>query len=271
MGARSSPGAGETIHGPVAYPGAGGRGCEARAVSTRSRTVAPLLSTPARAPAVLAGCGGGDTDGATPRPRRPSARRRRASRDGDRPPTGDTAEDGATDAPPFPANAEPDTADPSSDALVTVSDIRLGRHDGFDRVVFEVGGTGTPGLGRALRRRRRRPRAAATPVDVAGDAVAPGDPHRHRLPVRHRRRGVRGPDPLSVRGHRGRHRGRLRRHLRGARRSRSSARPGRRRSASTCWRTRRAWCVEVADPSADRGGQPSEAVSSTASSVTLVH
>ena len=28
---------------------------------------------------------------------------------------------------------------------MTVSEIRLGRHDGFDRVVFEVGGTGTPG------------------------------------------------------------------------------------------------------------------------------
>jgi hypothetical protein len=56
-----------------------------------------------------------------------------------------TAAHGATPAPPFPANTEPDTAAPSSGARVTVRDIRLGRQDGFDRVVFEVGGKGTPG------------------------------------------------------------------------------------------------------------------------------
>jgi hypothetical protein len=56
-----------------------------------------------------------------------------------------TAADGATQASPFPANTDPDTAAPSSDARVTVRDIRLGRQGGFDRVVFEVGGKGTPG------------------------------------------------------------------------------------------------------------------------------
>jgi len=57
----------------------------------------------------------------------------------------DTAGDGAADAPPFPADTSPDTAEPSDDALVTVTDIRIGRHDGFDRFVLEVDGQGAPG------------------------------------------------------------------------------------------------------------------------------
>ncbi|MCV2490312.1 hypothetical protein OF117_13160 [Geodermatophilus sp. YIM 151500] len=52
---------------------------------------------------------------------------------------------GDTSAPPFPADATPDTAEPSADSQGTVTDIRLGRHDGFDRIVLELGGTGTPG------------------------------------------------------------------------------------------------------------------------------
>ena len=57
---------------------------------------------------------------------------------------GDTGGDGRTPT-PFPADTEPDTAEPSSGSLVGVTDVRLGRHQGFDRVVFEVGGQGTPG------------------------------------------------------------------------------------------------------------------------------
>jgi hypothetical protein len=54
--------------------------------------------------------------------------------------------DGATDdAPPFPANTAPDTGQASPDAFVTVTDVRTGHHEDFDRVVFEVDGTGTPG------------------------------------------------------------------------------------------------------------------------------
>jgi len=60
-------------------------------------------------------------------------------------PSGSTDDDGSTSAPPFPANTEPDTSDPSADAALTVTDVRVGRHDGFDRVVFELDGTGTPG------------------------------------------------------------------------------------------------------------------------------
>jgi hypothetical protein len=51
----------------------------------------------------------------------------------------------ASGQPPFTADLKPDTATASADARVTVRAIRIGAHDGFDRVVFEVGGKGTPG------------------------------------------------------------------------------------------------------------------------------
>ena len=144
MGARSSPGAGETIHAAVAYSGQGAGGCEAFPVNTRTRAVAVLLLSLLAGPTVLAGCGGDDetdsaSSSATLEPAEPSSGSATADLDDE------TADDGSTDAPSFPANAEPDTADMSADASVTVSDIRVGRHDGFDRVVFDVGGTGTPG------------------------------------------------------------------------------------------------------------------------------
>ena len=47
--------------------------------------------------------------------------------------------------PPFPAGLDPATADPSPGALLTVTDVRVAHHDGFDRVVYEMDGTGRPG------------------------------------------------------------------------------------------------------------------------------
>ncbi|HET8994860.1 MULTISPECIES: AMIN-like domain-containing (lipo)protein [unclassified Rhodococcus (in: high G+C Gram-positive bacteria)] len=53
------------------------------------------------------------------------------------------------DAPDAPSTIPTDTADkisPAGDgAKLTVTDIRTGRHEGFDRVVYEMGGQGTPG------------------------------------------------------------------------------------------------------------------------------
>jgi hypothetical protein len=46
---------------------------------------------------------------------------------------------------PFPADARPDTAEPVDAAGLTVTGVRTGAHDGFDRVVFELAGQGTPG------------------------------------------------------------------------------------------------------------------------------
>ena len=79
-------------------------------------------------------------------------------------------DDGSSDAPSFPANTEPDTEDASGDAQVTVRDIRTGRQDGFDRVVFEVGGTGTPGWD-VRYVEQASSQGSGDPVDVAGDAV----------------------------------------------------------------------------------------------------
>jgi len=49
------------------------------------------------------------------------------------------------DATPFPGNTEPDVAAPVDAEGLTVTAVRAGRHEGFDRVVFELSGTGTPG------------------------------------------------------------------------------------------------------------------------------
>lgn len=44
-----------------------------------------------------------------------------------------------------PAGTEPKQAEGSAGAALTVTDIRIGRRDGFDRVEYLLGGTGTPG------------------------------------------------------------------------------------------------------------------------------
>ena len=116
------------------------------------------------APVALAGCGGGAADQGS------SASTGSAVQSSTERAEGATAEDGATAAPSFPANTDPDTADASSDASVTVRDIRLGRQDGFDRVVFEVGGTGTPGWD-VRYVDQASSQGSGEAIDVAGDAV----------------------------------------------------------------------------------------------------
>ena len=115
-------------------------------MSARFRLV-PVLAVLLTGSAVLSGCGGDDDTGSDDVASSSSASSSAAEETtaAPSPDGGETEGDGATDAPAFPANTEPDTADPSADSLVTLTDIRIGRHDGFDRVVFEVDGTGTPG------------------------------------------------------------------------------------------------------------------------------
>jgi hypothetical protein len=112
---------------------------------SRSRAVLPGLLAVSL---VLTACGGDGDDGAAPTTSAPassSAADGTGTDDGSGNGTGDTDDDGDGGAAPFPANTEPDTGEPSADGLVSVTDIRIGRHDGFDRVVFETDGTGTPG------------------------------------------------------------------------------------------------------------------------------
>jgi hypothetical protein len=51
------------------------------------------------------------------------------------------------DGPPFPQSTEPQTAEPSGDWDLQLVDVRVGDHDGFDRVVLQLSGTATPGWG----------------------------------------------------------------------------------------------------------------------------
>jgi hypothetical protein len=81
-----------------------------------------------------------------------------------------TDEDTTSDAPPFPATTDPDTQDPSADSRGTVSEIRTGRQDGYDRVVFEIGGTGAPGWD-VRYVDEASSQGSGAPIDVEGDAT----------------------------------------------------------------------------------------------------
>lgn len=49
------------------------------------------------------------------------------------------------DEAPFPADLLTDTADASSDAALSPIALRFGAHEGYDRIVLDLEGTGTPG------------------------------------------------------------------------------------------------------------------------------
>lgn len=89
--------------------------------------------------------------------------------------TGDGDEDTSRDEPtsspsPFDANTERDTSEPAGDGMLTVTDIRVGTHDGFDRVVFDLGGSGTPGW-RVEYVDEALDDGSGKPVQVDGDAI----------------------------------------------------------------------------------------------------
>ncbi|MBO0607621.1 AMIN-like domain-containing (lipo)protein [Myceligenerans salitolerans] len=124
------------------------------------------------------GTGGGEADG-----------------DGD----GGSDEDTPTSAPPFTADTSPDRAEPTGvgETFLTVTDIRTGVHDGFDRVVFDLEGTGSGTPGWDVRYvPEARDDGSGHRVDVAGDAIlqvrisgtaAPTDsgvPDADRTPIR---------------------------------------------------------------------------------------
>jgi hypothetical protein len=80
------------------------------------------------------------------------------------------AEETGTDTPSFEGDTQPATREASADALLTVSDIRTGRQDGYDRVVLELGGTGTPGWD-VRYVDQASSQGSGDPVEVAGEAV----------------------------------------------------------------------------------------------------
>jgi hypothetical protein len=146
----------------IALAGAAAPGCHPQRV-TRRAVVSPSLLLAA---ALLAACGSGDP--ATS----PSASTSEVSSPSSPPTAPTTAEapETSADAPPFEGDTQPATREASADAQVTVSDIRTGRQDGYDRVVLELGGTGTPGWD-VRYVDQAYSQGTGDPVEVAGEAV----------------------------------------------------------------------------------------------------
>lgn len=76
---------------------------------------------------------------------------------------------GPDDDAPFYANTLPDTESPSAGALLSPTDLRYGVHDGFDRIVLDLSGNGTPGW-RVEYVDQASGQASGEPVMLAGDA-----------------------------------------------------------------------------------------------------
>ena len=68
---------------------------------------------------------------------------------------------------PFPADQRPDTAKASDDAALSPTGFRVGAHDGFDRVVMDFAGPGTPGWN-AHYTDAPTSQGSGLPVDVQG-------------------------------------------------------------------------------------------------------
>jgi hypothetical protein len=105
--------------------------------------------------------------------------------------------DDAASVSPFSGDTEADVADPAAPEGLTLTAVRTGRHEGFDRVVFEVDGTGTPGWDV---RYVDDPcsQGSGDPIDVEGAAALQvtltgvGLPDDTGVPE------YSGPDPLSI-------------------------------------------------------------------------
>jgi hypothetical protein len=103
------------------------------------------------------------------------------------------------DAPPFRADTSADRADASAGARLSVSDIRIGHHDGFDRVVFEVAGSGSPGWDVRYVTAADLP-STGGPVGVDGKAVLQVTLRGTGQPDAPGAERYAGPDPLAVAG-----------------------------------------------------------------------
>ena len=127
-----------------------------------SSRVVPVLVIPLIA---LSGCAGrGDVDAAPASAEGATASRSAA------PPSAEPQPDGQVAGASFEADTEPDVAQASADARLTVSDVRVGAQDGYDRVVFELGGDGTPGWDVRYVDQASAPGSGRV-IEVAGGAV----------------------------------------------------------------------------------------------------
>jgi hypothetical protein len=83
--------------------------------------------------------------------------------------TGPLPDVGPDDQAPFVANTLPDTSATSSGALLSPTDLRFGKHDGYDRLVLDLKGNGQPGW-RAEYVTDPTQQAAGEPVYLVGGA-----------------------------------------------------------------------------------------------------
>lgn len=169
--------------------GAAARGCHAQPVIRRAAVCPSLLL----AATLLAACG--STDPATS----PSASTGEATATTASPAPSTGAEDAGTDVPPFLGGTEPATQEPSADARVTVAEIRTGRQDGYDRVVLEMGGTGTPGWD-VRYVDQAHAQGTGAPVELAGEAVLQVTVTGAGYPYDTGVEEWAGPDPLAGNG-----------------------------------------------------------------------
>jgi len=93
---------------------------------------------------------------------------------GDATPTPDASASEAATGPAFSANTQPDTAEPqgAGATFLSVTDIRVAEHDGYDRIVFDLAGRGSgkPGW-RVEYVDQATDDGSGQPVEVDGDAI----------------------------------------------------------------------------------------------------
>ncbi len=73
-------------------------------------------------------------------------------------------------AEPAPTDSSDKTAAAVAESKLTVTDVRIGSHENFDRVVYEMGGTGTPGW-RVKYVDAAAQEGSGKPMEIAGGAI----------------------------------------------------------------------------------------------------
>ncbi|WP_040798222.1 AMIN-like domain-containing (lipo)protein [Nocardia higoensis] len=97
---------------------------------------------------------------------------------------------------PAPADAGPKRGEASADAGLTVTGVRIGSHDGFDRVVYDLGGSGTPGWIVGYTERAVQD-GSGRELDIAGDSVLEVRITGSAYPFDSGVTPYAGPDPLT--------------------------------------------------------------------------
>lgn len=105
------------------------------------------------------------------------------------------AADGTLTAAPTGQASQTSAASP--DAALTITDIRVGKHEGFDRVVYEMGGVGTPGW-RAEMVSTATQQGSGNPLAIAGQGILQVLIDGSSMPFMTEVEPYAGPNPLEV-------------------------------------------------------------------------